>query len=138
MGGLQVLVEAVSLCDELLLPLSESLLLDLDLLREALPQGLFLFLELRVVQLPWPCLTELPGLHLLGTVGLVVLLLGRGDKIKHVSSDEDRTELLEIAVVFVLNLSDTPEVLTAFDNAAIGGLDVLLRSDHGEWHGGNQ
>lgn len=36
MGLLEVLVESVALRDELLLPLSETLLLDLDLLGEAL------------------------------------------------------------------------------------------------------
>lgn len=49
MTGLEVLVQAVALGNQLLLPLPESLLLNLDLLSEALAQRLFLLLELGVV-----------------------------------------------------------------------------------------
>jgi len=48
---LEVLVEAVPLGDELLLPLPEALLLDLDLLGKALAESLFLLLEFGVVEL---------------------------------------------------------------------------------------
>ena len=137
-GSLQILVEAVALGDELLLPLAETLLLDLDLLGEALAQVLFLLLELGVVQLAWAGLAELAGLHLLGTVGLVVRLLGGVDEVEHVSADQDGTELLEVAVVLVLNLSNTPGVLTTLDNTAVVGLDVLLGTNHGERHGSHQ
>nr|GFD59742.1 hypothetical protein [Tanacetum cinerariifolium] len=43
-AGFEVLVETVAFCDELLLPLPESLLLDLDLLGEALTESLLLLL----------------------------------------------------------------------------------------------
>ncbi len=125
---LEVLVEAVALGDELLLPLSEALLLDLDLLGEALAKSLLLLLELGVVQLPGAGLAELTGLHLLSTVRLVVKLLGGVDKIQHVGADEDGSELLEVAVVLVLDLGNTPGVLAALDNATVACLDVLLRS----------
>lgn len=138
MGGLEVLVEAVALGNELLLPLAETLLLDLDLLGEALAQVLLLFLELGVVELAGTSLAELASLHLLGAISLVVLLLGGVDEVEHVGTDQDRTELLEVAVVLVLHLSDTPGVLTALDNTAIVGLDILLGTDHGERHGGHQ
>lgn len=134
-GLLEILVEAVALGDELLLPLPEALLLDLDLLGEALAESLLLLLELGVVELAWAGLAELAGLHLLCAVCLVVKLLGGVDQIEHVSSDEDRAELLEVAVVLVLDLSNTPGVLTALDDAAIASLNVLLGTDNGEGNG---
>jgi hypothetical protein len=137
-GALQILVKAVTLADELLLPLSESVLLDLDLLSESLPQALFLFLELGVVELPWSGLSELPGLHLGGTVSFVVLFFGGVDQVKHVCSDQDRAELLEIAVVLILDFRNTPGVLAALDNAAVTSLDILLRANDSEGHGCHQ
>ena len=137
-AGLEVLVETVALGNELLLPLPESLLLDLDLLCESLAEGLLLLLELGVVQLPGAGLAKLPCLHLLCAVCLVVVLLGGMDEVKHVSSDQDSTELLEVAVLLVLDLSDTPGVLTALDGAAIVGLNILLRANNGEGHGVDQ
>lgn len=138
MSVLQILVETISLGNELLFPLSEALFLDLDLLREALPQILFFLLELGVVQLPWASFAKLPGLHLLRAVGFVVRFLGSVDEIEHVRTDKDRAELLEVAVVVVLNLCNTPGVLATLDDAAVGGLDVLLGTDDGERHGGHQ
>ena len=138
MGLLEILVETIALGNELLLPLPEALFLDLDLLSKPLAQRLFLLLELGVVELPGAGLAKLARLHLLGTVGLVVQLLGGVDEVKHVSADEDRPELLEIAVVLVLHLSNTPRVLTTLDDAAIVRLDILFRADHSERHGGNQ
>lgn len=88
-GGLEVLVEAIPLCNELLLPLSEPRFLELDLVGKAFAQVLFLFLELGVVELPRSGLTEFPGLHLLCAVRFVVLLLGCVDEIKHVGTDEN-------------------------------------------------
>ena len=63
---------------------------------------------------------------------------GGVDEVKHVGSDEDGAELLEVAVVFVLDFGDTPAVLAALDDAAVGGLDVFLGADHGEWHSGHE
>lgn len=137
-SSLQILVESVPLRDELLLPLSESLLLDLDLLREPLAQGLFLLLELGVVQFPGPRLAKLPRLHLLRAVRLVVLLLCGMDQVQHVRADEDRTELPKVAVLFLLDFGHTPGVLTALDDLSLVVLDVLLRSNHGEGHSGHQ
>lgn len=138
MSSLEILVEAVALRDELLLPLAEALLLDLDLLGEALAQGLLFLLELGVVELAWPGLAELAGLHLLGTVGLVVRFFGGVNEVEHVGADQDRAELLEIAVVLVLHLGNTPGVLTTLDNTAVVGLDVLLGTDDGERHGSHK
>jgi hypothetical protein len=135
---LQVLVETVALGDELLLPLSEALLLDLDLLGEPLAESLLLLLELGVVQLSRASLAKLPCLHLLGAVGLVVVLLGGVDEIEHVGADEDGAELLEVAVLLVLNFGNAPGVLAALDGPAIGRLDVLLGANDGEWHGSDQ
>lgn len=138
MGALQILVEAVPLGNKLLLPLSESLFLDLDLLGKSLPESLFLFLELGVVELSWSRLSELPCLHLLRTVDLVVLLLGGVDKIQHVCPDKDRSDLFEVAVFLVLDFRNTPSVLTALHDVSIVGLDVFLGTNNGEWHGGHE
>lgn len=135
---LQVLVEAVTLGDELLLPLPEALFLDLDLFRESLPKLLFFLLELGVIQLPWSCLAELSGLHLLSAVCLVVVLLSSVDQIKHVCADKNGAQLLKVAVLLILNLCDTPGVLTSLDGATVWSADVPLGSYHGEWHGSNQ
>ena len=132
---LEVLVETVALGNELLLPLAEALLLDLDLLGKALAERLLLLLELGVVQLPGTGLAELAGLHLLSTVGLVVQLLGGVDEVEHVGADEDGAELLEIAVVLVLHLSNSPGVLATLDDAAIAGLNILLGTDDSKRHG---
>jgi hypothetical protein len=137
-SALQILVQLISLCNQFLLPLSESLLLNLDLLGESLPQTLFFLLELGVIKFPRSSFTELPRLHLLSTVGFVVHLLGCVDQVKHVCADEDGSEFLEVAVVFVLNLGDTPGVLATLDNASIAGLDILFGADNSEWHGGHE
>jgi hypothetical protein len=50
-------------------------------------------------------------------------------------SDQDGAELLEIAVVLVLNLSNTPRVLTTLNNTAITSLDILLGANDSEGHG---
>jgi hypothetical protein len=134
-GAFKILVEPVTLADELLLPLSESVLLNLDLLGESLSERLFFLLELRVVQLSWSGLAELSGLHLLCSVCLVVCLLGGVNEIEHVSSDEDRSQLLEVAVIVILDFGNTPAVLATLYDAAIAGLDILLRTNDGKWHG---
>jgi len=133
---LQVLVETVPLGDELLFPLPEPSLLLLDLLGEPLPQILLLLLELGVIELPRTSLTELASLHLLRTVGLVVLLFGGVDQVQHMSADQDAPQLLEIAVVLVLDLGDSPGILAALDDTTVRGLDVLLTTNDSEWHGG--
>ena len=135
---LQILVQPVSLADQLLLPRPESLFLDLDLFRKPLPQRLLLFLELGVVELPRPRLAKLPRLHLLRTVCLVVVLLGRVDEVEHVRSDEDGAELLEVAVLLVLHLGHTPGILTTFDGAAVAGLDISFGANDAEGHGGDE
>lgn len=64
-----------------------------------------------------------------------MLLLGGVDKVEHVGSDQDRSELLEVAVVLVLDLGDTPGVLATLDDAAVTGLDILLRANDSKRHG---
>lgn len=137
-GLLEILIETIALSNELLFPLSEALLLDLDLLSEPLPQSLLLLLELGVVELPGPGLAKLARLHLLCAVGFVVLLLGRVDEVEHVGADQDGSHLLEVAVLLVLDLGHTPRVLTALDDAAIAGLDILLGADDGKRHSGHK
>lgn len=122
----------------MLLPLPEPRLLRLHLLRKLLPQRLLLLLELRVIQLLHLRLSELPRLHLLLPVVLVVQLLRRRDQVQHVRPDQQRPQLLEVAVVLVLDFSHTPDVLTALDGAPVGGPDVLGRADDGEGDGINE
>lgn len=138
MGGLEIFVKTITLLDKSLLPLAEAVLLNLDLLSELLPEQLLLFLELGVVELAGTSLAKLAGLHLLCTVGLVVCLFRCVDQVKHVRADENRAELLEIAVVLILHLGDTPRVLAALDNAAIASLDVLLGANNREGHGSHE
>ncbi len=138
MGRLKVLVETVSFGNKLLLPLSEALLLDLNLLGETLAESLLFLLVLGVVQLARSGFAKLASLHLLSAVGFVVEFFCRMDEIQHVGADQDRAELLEIAVVLVLDLGNTPRVLSPLDNATVGGLHILLRADHGERHGGQE
>lgn len=88
-GLLEILIETITLSNELLFPLSEALLLDLDLLSESLSQGLLLFLKLGVVELPRSGLAEFASLHLLCSVGLVVKLLSGVDKVEHVGADQN-------------------------------------------------
>jgi hypothetical protein len=135
---LEILVEPVSLGNELLFPLSEPLLFDLDLLRKPLAERLLLFLEFGVVQLAGTCLAELASLHLLCAVGLVVVLLGGVDQVEHVCADQDSAKALEVAVVLVLNLGNTPGVLATLDGAAVARLDILLGANDGEWHGSDE
>lgn len=137
-GLFEVFVEAIALGNELLLPLSESLFLDLDLFGETLAQGLLFLFELRVVQLAGTGFAKLARLHLLSAVSLVVQLLSGVNEIEHVGSDKDRSQLLEVAVVFILDFGNTPRVLTALDDATVAGLDVLLGTNDGEGHGGHQ
>uniref|UniRef100_A0A1Y1LA43 Uncharacterized protein n=1 Tax=Photinus pyralis TaxID=7054 RepID=A0A1Y1LA43_PHOPY len=137
-GLFEILVEAVALGNKLLLPLSEPLLLDLNLFGETLAQSFFLFLELGVVQLAGSGLAEFTSLHLLSTIRLIVQLFCSVNKVEHMSSDQDGTKLLEVAVVLVLDLSNTPRVLTTLDDAAIVGLDVLLGTDDGERHSSHE
>lgn len=87
----------------MLLPLSKSSFLHLDLLRKPLSQQLFLFLELGVVELLDLGLAKFARLHLGLTVQLVVRLFGGGDQVEHVHAEEQRTEFSEIAVILVVD-----------------------------------
>ena len=108
-----------------LLPLSETGFFGLDLLRKALPERLFLFLKFGVVHFLDLWFAKLPRLHLLLPVVFVVQLLRCRDEVEHVRADEQRAQLAEITVTFILNFSDTPEVLATLDDATIRGLDVF-------------
>lgn len=134
MTALQILVQAIPLTDQLLLPLPKPLLLDLDLLGKPLPQRLFFLFELRVVQFPRPRLAKLPRLHLRGAVHFVVVFFRRVDQVEHVRADEDGAQFLEVAVVFIFDLGYAPGVLATFDCAAVGRGDVALRADDAEGH----
>lgn len=116
----------------MLFPLPEPSLLRLNLLSELLPERLLLLLELGVIELLDLGFAELARLHLLLPVVLIVQLLRRRDQVEHVRANEQRSQLLEVAVVLVLDFRHTPDVLTTLDGAAIGGAHVLGRADDGE------
>ena len=141
MCAFQIFVELITLGNELLLPLSEPLFFNLDLLGESLSKVLLLLLELGVVQFARSGFAELPGLHLLRTIRLVMSLFSGVNQIQHVRSNENRSKLLEVAVIFILNFGDSPGILSAFDNLdifSILNLDILLATNDGEWHGGHE
>jgi len=52
-----------------------------------------------------------------------------------VGANENGPELLEVAVLLVLHLGDTPAVLATLDSPAIRSGDVLLAANDGEGHG---
>jgi hypothetical protein len=112
--------------------------LKLDLLGEALAKSLFFLLELGVVELARTSLAEFAGLHLACAVGLVVVLLGCVNKVQHVGANEDGSQFLEIAVLLILHLSDTPAVLTTLDSPPVGSRYVALAADDGKGHSLNE
>jgi len=71
----------------MLLPLPEPGLLALDLLGEAFTKGFFLFLEFGIIRFLHSRFAELPGLHLLLTVVLIVDVFGCRDQVKHVRAN---------------------------------------------------
>jgi hypothetical protein len=138
----------------MLLPLSKSSFLHLDLLRKPLSQQLFLFLELGVVELLDLGLAKLARLHLGLTVQLVVRLFGGGDQVEHMHAEEQRTEFSEIAVILVVDYTvqkkmsvgypwgslsapparlhtfgHSPKIFSTLDDPSISGLDILRTSD---------
>ena len=59
--------------------------------------------------------------------------LGCGfDEILEVGAEKEVSKVDEFAVVLVLNIDETPSILTATNLLAIDN-NVLLRTDHGEW-----
>lgn len=127
----------------MLLPLPEASFLRFDLLGEPPAKLLLFLLELGVVELLHLALAILAGLHLLLAVVFVVTLLSRRNEVKHECADEQGTQLAEVAMVLVLHCTsrstpeaekgsfrqatfcDTPEVLAALHDAAIGSLDIF-------------
>ena len=73
----------------------------------------------------------LEGKQLLGTEGLVVDLRCSLDKILEVGSEEEVSQVDEFAVSLVLDVDDTPSVLTAANLLTVDD-DRLLGSDNGE------
>lgn len=87
----------------MLLPLSETCLLGLDLLREP-PAELFLFLlELRVMELLNFALAVFARLHLLLAVILVMTLLRSRDKVEHEGANEEGAQFAEVAMVLIFH-----------------------------------
>ena len=118
-----------------LLPLSEAGLFGFDLFGEAFSKLLLFFLELGVVDLLDLGFSKLSGLHLLLTIVFVVEVFRGRDEVQHVGPNKQGAELAEVTVVFVLYLSNTPEVFTSLDNSTVRSLDILRRADDGEGNG---
>lgn len=136
--GLKILVEPVTLGDEVLLPLAEAALLEFDLLGEFAAELLLLLFEARVVEHLDLGLAELARLHLLLPIALVVRLLRARDEVEHVRANQERPQLLEVAVVLVLHLGRAPDVVAAAYDAAVGRAHVLRAADHAERHRGHK
>lgn len=134
----EVLIEAVSLGNEMRLPLTEARLLELDLLCEAAAQGLLLLAVLWVVELLDLWLTELASLHLLLPVVLVVSFLCRGDQVEHMGADEEGSQLLEIAMLLVFDLGHTPQIVASLDQPSVSCLHVFCGAYDGEGHGAHE
>ena len=60
------------------------------------------------------------------------------NEIEHVGADQDGAKLLEVAVVLIFHLSNTPSVLTSLHDAPVVGLDILLGTDDREGHSSHQ
>lgn len=101
--SLEILVESVSLGDQVLFPLPEPRFLQLDLLGELLAQVFFLFFVFWIVELAHFGLAVLACFHLSLAVRLVVLLFGGVDEIEHMCADQKRAELLEVAMLLVFD-----------------------------------
>lgn len=79
-------------------------------------------------------LAKLASSHLLLSVVFIMDLLGRGYQIQHVATDQEISQLLKIAMLLVLDFSDTPRVLTTENFASVWCAHSLCRSDNGEGH----
>ena len=77
------------------------------------------------------CAALLQGQKLLGTEGLVVSLRCSLNEILQVGSQKEITQVDKLAVLLILDVDDTPPVLSATDLLAIDD-DVLLGSHNGE------
>jgi hypothetical protein len=73
----------------------------------------------------------LQGKQLLGTEGLVVDLAGSLHQILEVGAGQEIAQVDEFTVVLILDVDDTPTVLTAADLLAVDN-DSLLAADNGE------
>lgn len=74
------------------------------------------------------CAALLERQQLLGTEGLVMDLRSGLDEILEVRSEQEVSQVNEFAVVLILNVDDTPSVLTSTDLLAIYN-DRLLRTN---------
>lgn len=88
---------------DVLFPLPEPGLLGLDLLSEAFAESFLLFFKFGIIGFLYSRFAELPGLHLLLTVILVVDVFGCGDQVKHVRANQAGSQLSKIAVVLIFN-----------------------------------
>merc|ERR1712000_199239 len=78
------------------------------------------------------CTTFLQSQQLLRSERLIVNLARRFDEILEVSTCKEVPEINEFAMVLVLDIDDTPFVLSASDLLAINN-DGFLAADDGEW-----
>lgn len=77
------------------------------------------------------CAAFLEGQKLLGTESLVVDLAGRFNQVLQVGASQEVPQVDKFAVVLVLDVDDTPAVLTTADLLAVDH-NVLLATDNGE------
>ena len=135
----------------MLLPLPEPGFFCFDLFGEALPESLFLLLELGVLELPRFLFTELANFHLSLTVVLIMEVFSGRNEVQHVRPNKQGTEFPEVAMVLVFDckrdelnskikesertFSNTPEVFATLDDAPILGRHVFGGTNNGKRHG---
>lgn len=72
--------------------------------------------------------------QLLCTPILIQHVVGVFAKLFHVGANEHLAELDKVAMIFVVDLNDTPGVGASTDLAAIRCLDKLVGADNSEWN----
>ena len=131
---------------QLLFALSQLALLLVDLLLEdhlhfhlhllellLVQRALLLLLDRRVDLLEHTgVLLDTHSCELFGTVVLVQCIVGVLLELFHVGTDEHLTQLDEVAVLLVVDLDDTPRKGATTDLAAVGGDDLLVRTNDRE------
>ena len=63
-----------------------------------------------------------------------MVFFGGVDQVEHMGADQDGTQFLEIAVVFVFDLGDTPGILATLGSAAVSGLNIFFGTNDGKGH----
>lgn len=80
-----------------------------------------------------PRITKFACFHLCLAVILIMQFFSGGDKIEHVRSDQETTQLSKVAVVVVFHLGTAPAILTTLHAPAIGCDNILGGANDSKW-----